>query len=128
VAAFSLARRRLSDGGALVSQATSPYYAPEAFWCINATIESAFAISGAAVHPYHALVPSFGEWGFVMASSNPRGDLSHEIPFKFLTDSTYNAMFDFPADLEPRPVSVNHLADAVLSRYYRDGWMRIQAP
>ncbi|MFT5683759.1 MAG: spermidine synthase [Myxococcota bacterium] len=128
VAAFSLARQRLADGGALVSQATSPYYAPEAFWCIATTIEAAFAVTGAQVHPYHALVPSFGEWGFVLVAPGSPGALSDDIPFRFLTDTTYQAMFDFPVDLQKRPVSVNHLADAILARYYRDGWMRIQAP
>ena len=128
VASFSLARQRLSDGGALVSQATSPYYAPEAFWCISTTIEAAFSTSGVTVSPYHALVPSFGEWGFVLAASRPPAPLHEDIPLKFLTEPTYQAMFDFPADLQKRPVSVNHLADAILARYYRDGWMRTQAP
>ncbi len=128
VAAFSLARQRLSDGGALVSQATSPYYAPEAFWCISETITAAFSSADVQVSPYHALVPSFGEWGFVLVSSGPPTAPDPDMPMKFLTESTYKAMFDFPADLQERPVSVNHLADAILARYYRDGWMRIQAP
>ena len=128
VAAFSLVRQRLSDGGAMVTQATSPYYAPEAFWCIEQTIKAAFASTTAQIHPYHALVPSFGEWGFVLVSSGAPGELRQDLPLQFLTQSTYQAMFDFPVDLQPRPVSVNHLADAILARYYRDGWMRIQAP
>ena len=128
VAAYALARQRLSDGGALVSQATSPYYAPEAYWCIAATIEAAFSSTTAQVHPYHALVPSFGEWGFVLVTPNGPAQRDSSIPFRFLTESTYQAMFDFPTDLKRRPVSVNHLADAILARYYREGWMQIQAP
>ena len=128
VAAYSLARQRLSDGGALVSQATSPYYAPEAYWCFAATIEAAFSSTAAQVHPYHALVPSFGEWGFVLVTPDGPAQLDPSIPFRFLTETTYQAMFDFPTDLQRRPVSVNHLADAILARYYRDGWMQIQAP
>jgi len=38
---YAMAARRLTAGGVLVTQATSPYFAPEAFWCIVATIEGA---------------------------------------------------------------------------------------
>jgi spermidine synthase len=126
VSTFRLAGSRLSPAGVLVTQATSPYYAPEAFWCVATTMES--ALKGRDIHPYHALVPSFGEWGFVMASTQAPGTLPEEVPRRFLTPDVYEGLFAFPADLAAREVSVNHLADAVLARYYRDGWKQVQEP
>ena len=58
---FRTARERLDPGGALVAQSTSPFIAREAFWCVVHTLAS----SGFTVVPYHAFLPSFGEWGFV---------------------------------------------------------------
>lgn len=126
VSTFRLAGSRLSPDGALVTQATSPYYAPEAFWCVSETI--GHALKSKKTYPYHALVPSFGEWGFVMASTMTPGTLREGVPRRFLTPSVYEGLFAFPADLAAREVSVNHLADAVLARYYRDGWKQVQEP
>ena len=60
-----------SQQGILVTQASSPYYARETFWCINQTlISTAFNTL-----PYRVNVPAFGEWGFILAS---RGKLSFD--------------------------------------------------
>lgn len=130
---FRLARRRLRPGGALVTQATSPFYALEAFWCIAATMRAAFAeehpgAAEATVTAYHAHVPSFGEWGWVMARTP---GVALELPaalteeLRFLDDDALEVMFTFPTDLqEPEGLRVNHLTDAVLARYYTRGWRR----
>ena len=65
VEGYRLAARHLSPGGVVVTQASSPYFARTAFWSIAATM----AESGLHVLPYHTLVPSFGEWGFVAYSN-----------------------------------------------------------
>ena len=59
----SLVRRRLAKGGIFVTQATSPLFAREAYWCIDSTLRSV----GFATTPYHAYVPSFGDWGWIVA-------------------------------------------------------------
>lgn len=131
VGAFRLALRRLKDGGALVTQATSPFFAPEAFWCIVETIEAAVASTEVArsVRPLHAVVPSFGEWGFVLVSERePKASAFAELPLRFLTPEVLDSLFVFPADLERRDVTVNRLADARLARYYRRGWVRFRGP
>ena len=56
--------RVLSPTGFAVIQSTSPLMARQSFWCIEATVKSV----GLATEPYHAYVPSFGEWGFILAS------------------------------------------------------------
>ena len=43
-------------------QATSPYFARDAFLCILKTVQSA----GFSVLPYHNHIPTMGEWGWVM--------------------------------------------------------------
>ena len=65
----------LSERGAFVVQSTSPMFARKSFWCIEETIKQA----GYRTFPYHAYVPSFGEWGFVLASRrrlHPADDLA----------------------------------------------------
>ena len=64
--------RRLAAGGILVTQATSPFFAREAFWSIAATLASVTSPyrrdQELSVTAYHAYVPTFGDWGFVAAS------------------------------------------------------------
>jgi spermidine synthase len=93
---YKLLSQHLSTQGIAVTQATSPFYAPEAFWCVAQTwAEAPVGPEGNAqfnVYPYHVYVPSFGDWGFVMATRrhvNPRGLLlTPSIHLKFLTDDS----------------------------------------
>jgi len=120
---YRLVLSRLAPEGVLVTQATSPFFAPDAFWCIVETLET---VAGAdkQVRPYHVNVPSFGEWGFVMVgppqSKNPQ--LPEELVTKFLDQESLNAMFHFPRDMARRRVEPNRLTTAVLTEYYRAGW------
>ena len=113
-------RRHLSPSGACAVQCTSPMFARHSFWCIARTL----ADSGLQVRPYHMYVPSFGEWGFCLAT--PR-----EVPVprargtRFLTPETCAGMFDFPSDLQAVPVEVNHLYNQVLVRYYDADWRAV---
>ena len=60
-----LRRRALAPGGRLVVQSGSPYFARESFWGIEATLRAA----GWRTTPYHVDVPSFGDWGFHLATA-----------------------------------------------------------
>lgn len=123
---YALVARRLTEGGLFVTQATSPYYAPEAFGCIVATIEASSEAWPLETLPYHAWVPSFGDWGFVLAGRSvpDPATLAPSVPTRFLDAETLRAMFVFPPDQRPGPVRVNRLDDAVLTAYYRRGWKR----
>ena len=109
-----------------MTQATSPFFAPEAFWCIETTMRSAMSRATAprVITPYHVHVPSFGEWGFVMATNHPvsPADLVPDVPVRFLDEAAATGMLAFPADLGRRDVEVNRLEDAALARYYERGW------
>ena len=126
---YALCGRRLKVGGVLVTQATSPFFAPEAFWCVVKTIAKAVPEENDLARlfpvPYHVHVPSFGEWGFVMAGKHQLEPhkASVTVPTRFLTTDTLRAMFQFGKDLLPKgDVEVNRLDQPVLYRYYKQGW------
>src|SRR5207237_1254011 len=58
--------RHLSAQGFVAVQSTSPMFARDSFWCIAETLKQA----GLQTYPYHVYVPSFGEWGFVLAGTH----------------------------------------------------------
>ncbi len=114
---YRLLARRLRPDGVAVVQATSPYLAPRSFWCIVATLASA----GLDTQPYHAHVPSFGDWGFVLVSAIPRPTptrLRPGVELRFLDDATLATLFVFPADQRPPEVEINRLNDQLLVHYY----------
>lgn len=120
---YSLLRGLLADGGRLAVQSGSPFFAPDAFWCVDATVTAA----GMQTVPYHASVPSFGEWGFVLAAEGARPDLA--LPegapdrLRFATDETLDAAATFPPDRSRREVDVSTLLDPVILDYERRGWV-----
>lgn len=118
---YRLLRRHLGASGAVAVQSTSPLMARQSFWCVVRTLEAA----GLHARPYHAAVPSFGEWGYVLAAARPFDVPAELVPgLQFLTPATLRAMFDFPADMGPVPVEVNRLNNQVLVAYYESEWRR----
>lgn len=120
VEGYQLCRRLLGPGGVLVTQATSPYHARHAFWCIGESMEEA----GFRVYPYHVLVPSFGEWGFQLGSVEPLAPekVQFSVPLHFLRPELLPGMLLFDPDMERLGVEANRLDRPVLARYYRDEW------
>jgi spermidine synthase len=118
---YRLLRTRIASDGAVSVQSTSPLYARRSYWCIVKTMEAA----GWKVHPYHTTVPSFGVWGFALASPRPFDPPSRvTVPARFLDESTLAAMFVFPRDMLPVPVEINRLDNQMLVRYYEDEWRK----
>jgi spermidine synthase len=112
----------LPPDGRFVVQSTSPLFAREAFWCVVTTVEA----SGFKAAPYHAYVPSFGEWGFVLGGRTPYTPPAALPPdLKFLTASDLGDLFVFPPDMQRVPVEPNRLNTQVLVRYYERGWEEI---
>ena len=114
--------KHVASHGMIVVQSTSPYFAPRAYWSIDATLKEA----GFATWPYHVYVPSFGEWGFILASKD--GTFTpperYRLPMKFLDATTTRDLFVFPADM-PRPqVEANRLNNQSLVRYFDEDWHR----
>jgi len=118
---YSLLKRRLSARGLAVIQSTSPLYARRSFWCVVATLESV----GFEVTPYHALVPSFGEWGFIIASNEPYSPpAGYPVEMRFVTPEIHPALFRFPKDMARVPAEVNRLNSQVLVTYFESEWRR----
>ena len=113
---YRLVGAHLKDGGVFVTQSTSPYYAREAFWCIHRTI----AEEGFEVLPYHLQVPSFGDWGFNVASkASLTKDVRVEVPTSYLNDESTRALFAFAKDeAEPEGIVPNTMDRPVLIQYY----------
>ena len=127
---YTAAARRLARDGVMTTQATSPVYAREAFWSIARTLEAAtnpFDPSRTlSVQPYHAYVPSFGDWGFVAASPRRLEWSSIRLPsgLRFLDETMLSGLTAFPPDIDQLPVDINTLQDHPLLRYYQEGWSR----
>ena len=123
---YKLARAHLKESGAMVVQATSPLFARASFWCIARTIEAA----GFHVRPYHATVPSFGEWGYVLAkrsSFDSPTRLAREQQtgsLRWLDDATLPSLFVFGRDMSEVPVEINRLNNQALVQYYEREWQR----
>ncbi len=118
---YKLLKRRLAPEGVAVIQSTSPLFARRSFWCIDTTLRAA----GLWTLPYHALVPSFGEWGYVLVAHeavSPRRALPEGL--RFLTEETQATLFQFPADMGPLPAEINRLNNQVLVHYYEEEWGR----
>ncbi|MBQ7568297.1 polyamine aminopropyltransferase [bacterium] len=114
---YKVLKSHLAPQGCATIQCTSPMFARQSFWCIVHTIASV----GLATQPYHIYVPSFGEWGYCLATNQPVPTPSCRAP-KFLTPKITLAMFDFPEDLKDIPTDINHLHDQALVRYYDREW------
>nr|WP_057929418.1 polyamine aminopropyltransferase [Burkholderia ambifaria] len=123
VPVFRLLARHLSENGYAVIQSTSPYFAPHAYWTIIATLHEA----GLNTWPYHCYVPSFGDWGFVIAGK--RRDFTvpthYSVPTRWLDVQTAAEMFHFPADMPALPMSPNELNDQPLVRRFDDDWKHV---
>src|SRR5438093_2824831 len=114
--------RHLSAQGFIVVQSTSPMFARDSFWCIAETLKQ----SGLQTYPYHVYVPSFGEWGFVLAGTHDYA-LPKSLPagLRFLSVDGLSALFQFPPDMAPLPMPANHLNSQVLVRTYENDWKDI---
>lgn len=115
---------RLSPGGAVSVQATSPLFARKSYWCIVETMRAA----GFVVKPYQVTVPSFGVWGYVLARRLPFEPPTEppRIALRYLNASALAAMFEMPADMTAVPVEINQLDNQVLVRYYEREWRRYE--
>ncbi len=88
--------RHLAPGAVAVVQATSAFSSPRTFDSIVRTIQSA----GLQTRLYHAAVPTFGDWGFVLCATHAV-PLPTRVPpgLSYLTPKTLADLFIMPRDL-----------------------------
>lgn len=120
---YRLVKNHLTTNGIIGVQSTSPYYAPKAFWCINKTLEA----EGFEVLPYHVQVPTFGDWGFQLATNDKiniaelKSNFSQSnLATRFLNLDTIDRLFIFSEDekVDKGALEVNSLLTPKLLTYY----------
>lgn len=120
---YGMVKKHVAANGLVVVQSTSPYFAPHAYWSIDATLREV----GMRTYPYHAYVPSFGEWGFILAS--PQQDykppMQYRLPMRYLNADTTREMFNFPPDMQRQPMEPNRLNTQSLVRYFEQDWRQV---
>lgn len=132
---FKFINRTLMDKGVLVTQSTSAYATPVAFWAINKTLQSVFTTT----YAYTSYIPSFGLWGYNLSVKG--GELKIDKKFtnsdvvkvlktnKYLNQDTYAKVFTLEPDvLQPLlkngnkvnldDIKVNTLDNLILTNYY----------
>jgi spermidine synthase len=114
--------RHLSAGGFAVVQTTSPLLARRSFWTVVTTIEAV----GLTATPYHAHVPSFGEWGFVLLGRRPWAAPRVLPPgLRFLDVEGLSALLQFPPDMARVPTQANRLSNQVLVHTFEEEWGKV---
>ncbi|MES2015686.1 MAG: polyamine aminopropyltransferase [Pseudomonadota bacterium] len=120
---YGMVKKHLAANGLVVVQSTSPFFAPNAFWTIDATLRDV----GMHTWPYHAYVPSFGEWGFIMASPQQQyaPPASYRLPMRYLNAATTREMFEFPPDMQRREMAPNRLNTQSLVHEFEHDWRQV---
>lgn len=129
---YKLCKRHLREGGILVTQAGSPYFASNAFVCIQKTLEAAEF----TVVPMHNQVLTMGEWGWMLGVNDTvdiqtvkRKILSltyDNIETRWLNHEANMALISFGKILYPShnsldTIQTNTLNNAILHKYYKNG-------
>ena len=136
---YQRAEQALNASGWMVVQTTSPLVARKSFWTVATTLEAV----GLLITPYHAHVPSFGEWGFIIAGRRPwrmpvaeAGGAPGPLPatptlptlpagLRFLTLSGLPSMLQFPPDMARVAAPVNRLSNQVLVQIFEEEWGKV---
>ena len=119
---YSNLKRLLAPAGLIAAQVGSPFFANRTFWGSVETLTE----SGFSVRPYHVNVPSFGEWGFVLAARDriPAQPI-HAIHGRFISPEVDPTLFVFSADLKAQsPVKPTTLTRPRVVEYFNRDWRR----
>lgn len=124
---YRLCALHLNKGGALISQAGSPFFAVKAFYCIEKSMKAA----GFHTLPLHNQIPTMGEWGWILAHKELDSKQMEErlkladysgIETQWLTKEAIDGLISFGKPMaDTSGIKVNHVHDAVLQRYYLKG-------
>jgi spermidine synthase len=122
---YALLDKALSASGYAVIQSTSPLVARKSFWTVVRTVEEV----GLTATPYHAHVPSFGEWGFIVASRRPFKPVMAQDAFpkdlRFLNAQTLPLLFDFPLDMRKVDAQPNRMSNQSLVLTFEEEWGKV---
>ena len=111
----------MNENSVAVIQSTSPYVAPKSFWCVSETLKA----SGFQSVAYHNYVPSFGEWGYVMAMNFKDYQIpdTFNIEKRYISKAVMEQMLQFPEDMKAHEtLEVNKLNNQALVNYFEEEW------
>jgi len=120
----------LAGDGVLVIQSTSPYHAKDTFISIGKTVKYA---GFNQVQQYHHNVPSFGEWGFTIATKNGKSAQQrlqnlNTLPVDdgWITKGLMLAAFEFGKNFfqQADKIQVNRLGSMVAYQYHQADWQK----
>ncbi len=131
---YELCKSLLSENGVLVTQAGSPFYAPEAFVAIRNTIKK----SGFSVIPLHNQVMTLSEWGWIIGMKNFRHGSEKinidsmefsSIKTRWLDREAMELITHFGKSPDfSDTVSVNTLSDPVVFKDYTERVKELEGP
>jgi spermidine synthase len=125
---YARLKQLLAGDGVMAIQSTSPYHAKDSFISIGKTVEAA---NFSSVEQYHDNVPSFGEWGWTIATklgASPLNRLKalNELPIKhrWLTLPLLISSFEFPQNfyLKKDDIPVNYLGSHAIYQLHQNAW------
>lgn len=128
---YELLKKKLNPNGMWVQQSSSPFFAKEAFLMIGRTMKMAVPAAVA----YREFIPSFGEWGFWLASNSYKDSSKllskvkslQAIPVRteYLDLEKLKANFVFSSkELYSKDKRVNTMTSMALFNSYLEGWER----
>ncbi|MFT5163668.1 MAG: spermidine synthase [Alteromonadaceae bacterium] len=122
----------LQGDGVMVVQSTSPFHAKKAFMSIGKTVNAA---GFAHTEQYRQNVPSFGEWGWTIAtkagqSASARIKSLAQLPLEddWVTQPLILGAFAFPNSFynNINEIKINTLGSLVLYQYHYQAWKKDQ--
>jgi len=121
--------KHLRKHGVIITQAGSPYFASDAFNCINKTMQKA----NFTTIPMHNQVVTLGEWGWILGAKNISEEnlktALHSLTFDHLKTQWINnegmkLLTSFGKDFFKKDnleIKTNEIHDPVLYKYYLNG-------
>lgn len=125
---YALLAERLSATGVIAVQSGSPLFARQGYWSVVHTLDATrnpqHPGGSLSVLPYHAYVPSFGDWGFTLVSMRPLPARALALPpgLRYLTPEVWASARSFAPDQADLPAEPNRLQSHALVGYYNTGW------
>lgn len=126
---YRLAYRHLRERGVFITQAGSPYFATQAFRCIDKTV----AAAGFQTAMLHNQIITMGEWGWILGiksnmTINVKSQLQQltfkHVPTQWLNQEAMQLMTTFGKNIYGLPldsIEVNQIHNPVLYQYYLKG-------
>ena len=125
---YNHVRQLLAPDGAMAVQSTSPYHAKKAFLSIAKTVRAA---GFNYIEQYQQNIPSFGQWGWTIATTTGKPASSRiretdklPVPSRWVSKEYLLASFVFPNHYfeQVNTIEVNRLGSGTLYDYYRQAW------